>query len=104
MASDTNLSGEDKSAQASAVAAAKEAASSPPAPAATPKVAVGDTIHLVHHRRGIVKAEVTKVHKGAGGGGCFVDLETDDETPIKITRSPYDATGKKPDSWHPAGK
>lgn len=67
------------------------------APTVLPVVKPGTKINLVHAKGHHVPAKVTKVLNGNK-----VDLEADlgEETPLVITSSPYDPTGKKPDSWH----
>jgi hypothetical protein len=70
-------------------------------------VKVSDTVHLVRFDRNaqakIVKvhcdAKVEKVHKG----GKFIDLAVEHDDPdqvIRVSKSPRDDAGERPDSWH----
>lgn len=88
----------------------KDETTKAPAPVASkgtrmPKV--GETVHLVHHTHepganfaiAHAEAEVEKVH----AKGHSVDLVVHADDPAKslrITSSPRDDEGKKPDSWH----
>jgi hypothetical protein len=66
---------------------------------ATEKISIkpGAEVHLVHAKGHHLPAKVTRVRDRN-----FIDLEADagGEAKLVITSSPYDETGKRPDSWH----
>ena len=56
----------------------------------------GDSVKAVLASGAFVDAEVITVHSDTA-----VDLSFDDRgSDVRITKSPYDPTGKRPDSWH----